>query len=199
MKIPIIINLYFIIAITIVLNLYRIKFKDFFLLSEIKKKEFWKKYLRYLIFIILFIIFFIVVVVLFCLLIYFFNLEYYEKILFELEKGPVIEKISLNYVVFFLAVFIGPIIEEIIFRRFLFYSLREKNSFLYAMLLSNTLFTFLHFRNYIYIFCIGLFLTYIFEKEKNISLNIIIHITINLSKGILQFLYFYDQILNLNC
>lgn len=190
LKIPILSNLYFIIAITVVINQYRIKFKDFFLFSEIWKKEFWIKYFKYLFFIFLFILLFILFFVLMGLIIYYFNIEYYGKILLEMEKGSVIEKISLNYVIFFLAIFVGPIIEEIIFRRFLFYSLREKKSFMCAMLISNTIFTFLHFRNFLYIFCIGFFLTYIFEKEKNISLNIIIHITINLIKGILQIFYF---------
>ncbi len=71
--------------------------------------------------------------------------------------------------------FLGPIAEEIIYRRLLYVSLRKKMSFIYSLFISSTIFGIFHCPDIIVPFMAGLLLGYMYEKEQNMLSNIIFH------------------------
>lgn len=92
---------------------------------------------------------------------------------------------------FFMSVFIGPILEEIVFRGAIFRTLRHKKSFLFAAIVSALLFGFVHvqsslfagdFQDLIYIILygsLGFILAYAYEYNKSIMASITIHVLYN--------------------
>jgi len=68
-----------------------------------------------------------------------------------------------------------PVVEELLFRRFFYVSLRKKLAFPAAAVLNSAVFGILHFPELITGFFAGIFLCYAYEKEGNILVNIIIH------------------------
>lgn len=71
--------------------------------------------------------------------------------------------------------FLTPIIEEIMYRRLLYVTLRKKMNMIWSLLISACIFGIFHFSGVVLGFFFGLFLGYIYEKEQDILSNIIFH------------------------
>lgn len=72
---------------------------------------------------------------------------------------------------------LAPIIEEIIFRRLLYVTLRQKMKFIPALFISSIIFGTCHLsRNGIQAALLGLFLGFIYEKEQRLSIPIFTHV-----------------------
>lgn len=68
-----------------------------------------------------------------------------------------------------------PIVEEILYRRFFYVSLRKKLAFPAAAVLNSAIFGIFHFPELITGFLAGIFLCYVYEKEGNLLVNVLIH------------------------
>lgn len=77
---------------------------------------------------------------------------------------------------------IAPIVEEIIFRGYLYRLLKSKIPIAFSMIISSTLFAIIHFNilSYTLLFVLSIFLTYIYERNGSIVCPIIIHFLFNL-------------------
>lgn len=74
-----------------------------------------------------------------------------------------------------------PIGEEIFYRRFLYISLRHKMAFYPALLISSLIFSVVHPSGVIPALVTGLFLGWIYEKNENLPVNIMVHGLVNFS------------------
>lgn len=82
---------------------------------------------------------------------------------------------------------LAPVIEELFYRRMLFVELRKYFGFWVSALFSSFIFAISHVYSNVAIICmIGIYLAYVYEKEKNLSVNIILHAMINLFSIILM-------------
>ncbi len=88
-------------------------------------------------------------------------------------------KPEIIFLVFSSCIF-APIIEEVFYRRFLFVVLRKKMNFLPTLFISSFVFGITH-ANIILATIIGLYLGYVYEKEKNLPANIMLHSMLNIS------------------
>ena len=93
-----------------------------------------------------------------------------------------------KYIAILSVVIFSPINEEILYRMFLFKSIRtitydKKLSFIFSAIISSTIFAVFHFgiSQIIYAFFASLLFCFILEKYNNIVLTIIMHIIMNLS------------------
>jgi membrane protease YdiL (CAAX protease family) len=77
---------------------------------------------------------------------------------------------------------IAPIVEEVIFRGYMYRILKSRIPIIFAMIISSTLFSLIHFNvlSYILLFVLSIFLTYIYERDGSIICPIIIHSLFNL-------------------
>ena len=95
-------------------------------------------------------------------------------------------------------VLVGPILEEIFFRKFLLEELLKKNSYTKSLLISSLCFSLVHivaYANLIPTFITGMVLGYVFIKTKKLIFTILIHCSINLIILIIAlFGEFYDKI-----
>jgi len=87
-----------------------------------------------------------------------------------------------NTVLLIVVSFIGPIIEEVFFRGFLYSAFKKNWGVLPALFLSSILFSLVHLEIYSFIplFIIGWLLAYIFEKTKSLFPAIFLHAVYNL-------------------
>jgi len=87
-----------------------------------------------------------------------------------------------NTVLLIVVSFIGPIIEEIFFRGFLYSAFKKNWGILPALFLSSILFSLVHLEVYSFVplFIIGWLLAYIFEKTKSLFPAIFLHAIYNL-------------------
>lgn len=74
--------------------------------------------------------------------------------------------------------FLVPLKEEILIRRFLFVSLRNKFSFLLSAFLSSLVFGILH-GNFLLAFSFGFMAAYVYEKYKSLKINVAMHFITN--------------------
>jgi membrane protease YdiL (CAAX protease family) len=76
---------------------------------------------------------------------------------------------------------IGPILEEIIFRKIFFGSLKKKIGFLFAALISSLLFAAFHFdfSHLLIYLVIGFFLCYVYHKTGRIVVTMFMHAAMN--------------------
>lgn len=85
----------------------------------------------------------------------------------------------------FIAISIGPVIEEIIFRGFFYPPLRKKLGVPAAVLISSLIFLLWHFltnpKELVLVFLTGILLAYIYEKTMSLVPCIIVHSIINLN------------------
>ena len=83
---------------------------------------------------------------------------------------------------FLLMVFVGPVLEEIIYRGILFFLLLKRYSLLTAMLVSSFLFAFMHLRfmGILYLFVYGLLFSFAYYRTRSLLTPIVLHIFINL-------------------
>lgn len=108
-----------------------------------------------------------------------------DRLGFKLQDQAIVELLDTSgwgFVVTLLGVgIIGPIIEEIFFRGFLYGGLRKRWGVLVAMIGSALFFTALHFTidQFIPIFVLGLFLAWLYERTGSLYPGIFLHITNN--------------------
>lgn len=101
------------------------------------------------------------------------------------------------------ALIIAPLLEELFFRLYLLRNLLEKNSVTKSIIISSVCFSLMHLPNYLNLipmFIMGLILSCIMTKTKNISLCIAFHFLFNLIVT-LKTLYgkhIYENLHNLN-
>lgn len=76
---------------------------------------------------------------------------------------------------------IGPILEEIVFRKIFYGGLQRKVGFLFAALISSAVFAVAHFdlRFVLVYFAIGFFLCYVYHKTRRIVVPMFMHATMN--------------------
>ena len=81
----------------------------------------------------------------------------------------------------------APIVEEVIFRGYIYRILKSKLPIIFSMIISSTLFALIHYNvlSYILLFVLSIFLTYIYERNGSIICPIIIHSLFNLMMTIL--------------
>ena len=81
----------------------------------------------------------------------------------------------------------APIVEEVIFRGYIYRILKSKLPIIFSMIISSTLFALIHYNvlSYILLFVLSIFLTYIYERNGSIICPIIIHSLFNLMMSIL--------------
>ena len=101
--------------------------------------------------------------------------EIFENDLPEIFFGN-ISNISL--LVFFNLVFLAPIKEEIIVRRFLYVALRKKFNFMISAVIGSVFFAAIH-GNVLTAFFYGIMACYIYEKYCDLNINILVHSMIN--------------------
>ena len=87
---------------------------------------------------------------------------------------------------------IGPIYEEILFRYVFYNKIRKLNSANHAILLNTLIFALIHLtiRKITFTFLLGLIINIVYEKNKNITYPIIIHMSANI---ISLLLYNYEK------
>jgi membrane protease YdiL (CAAX protease family) len=112
------------------------------------------------------------------------------------EENPLLNVFSIEgrpWLLFYFVLcvcIIGPIIEELFFRGFLYPALRKKTGVLLSVLLSSVFFSLLHmtFIGFLPIFFLGILLAYIYERSGNIIASIAIHIIHNSSITLFLFI-----------
>lgn len=93
---------------------------------------------------------------------------------------------------------LAPILEELVFRKYIFSKLLEKNSLILSVLISSFCFSLIHlpnYRNLLPTFIFGLIAAYLFYKSRNIIYPIILHFFGNSIWAIFKF---YDSSLHQN-
>lgn len=96
-----------------------------------------------------------------------------------------------NYIRIVLPLLLSPILEEVIFRRWLPNVFEDILGRKKSIVLSNILFSFFHFDIFfIPYLCNGLVYAYFYEKTKSIKVPILIHILYNLNVFLLTFIWF---------
>lgn len=77
----------------------------------------------------------------------------------------------------FLVIIIGPVIEEIFFRGFLYSALRKKSGVFFSMFATSFIFAALHMNTigFLPIFALAFILVYMFEKTRSLTVSIVIH------------------------
>ncbi|KPM33416.1 CAAX amino terminal protease family protein [Croceitalea dokdonensis DOKDO 023] len=92
--------------------------------------------------------------------------------------------------------FTASIFEELVYRDFLFRRLLSTKSFWFSAILSSFLFSLSHlnFDNFINLFILGIFISFVFYKTKSLLLCFIIHIVYGLGPLFLKFYYDKQQI-----
>ncbi len=87
-----------------------------------------------------------------------------------------------NNILLIVVAFIGPVIEEVFFRGFLYSAFKKNWGVLPALLLSSVLFSIVHLQLYSFVplMIIGWLLAYIFEKTKSLFPAIFLHGVYNL-------------------
>ena len=116
------------------------------------------------------------------------------------EKQPVVELFMKETNVSFLffstlfAAIIGPAIEEIFFRGFMYKALKRHIGLLGAALLTSVIFAALHTNivGFLPIFMLGLLLVYLYEKTGTLVASMTVHITHNL--GMVLFVFLLKQL-----
>lgn len=84
------------------------------------------------------------------------------------------------------AFLLGPVFEEIIDRRFLYVWFRKRMTVLPSVIFGALIFGLAHGSGFVQATLSGVFLCYLYEKERNLLLNILVHIGINICVTFLQ-------------
>ena len=114
-----------------------------------------------------------------------------EKVLTFVEDIVKKWNFYVKFLLFFVVVFVWPIIEELIYRWFITKLLLEWKNSLLSLVLSAFIFAFVHFEWAVFrnLFVISLWLAYVYRKTRSLWYTVLIHIMIN---G-LTFLYIISQ------
>lgn len=111
------------------------------------------------------------------------------------EENPLLNVFSIEGRPFLLVYFVvcicflGPVIEEIFFRGFLYPALRNRIGISFGILISSAFFSLLHmtFVGFLPIFFLGVLLAYVYERSGSLLSSITIHIIHNASITIFLF------------
>lgn len=106
------------------------------------------------------------------------------------EHTKQIETLAKYSPVFILTVsIIGPMLEEIVFRKILFGSMRKKIGFWFAAVISSIIFALMHLdiRNLLVYFMIGVFLCFSYQMTRRITVNMFMHATMNTTVVLLSY------------
>ncbi|WP_010632553.1 CPBP family intramembrane glutamic endopeptidase [Sporolactobacillus vineae] len=98
------------------------------------------------------------------------------------EHTRQVETLTRYSPVFLLTVsIVGPILEEIVFRKILFGSMRHKIGFWFAALISSLIFAVMHqdLHNLLVYVLIGVFLCFTYQMTHRIAVNMFMHATMN--------------------
>ncbi|MBN8194460.1 CPBP family intramembrane metalloprotease [Bacillus sp. NTK074B] len=100
----------------------------------------------------------------------------------------IIEKVPLSMLV---AAIIGPILEEIVFRKIIFGVLYEKMHFFFAALISSVIFALAHFEpeHVILYSAMGFTFAFLYVKTKRILVPIFAHVAMNTTVVLMQSIY----------
>lgn len=99
--------------------------------------------------------------------------------LLDLEYKFLHKKFDFYIYAFSLCV-LTPVVEEILYRRFLYVALRKRFSFKFSTFFCSLIFSFFHFPEIVVSFLGGCFLCYVYEREENLFVPIMIHSMKNL-------------------
>ena len=80
----------------------------------------------------------------------------------------------------FMSCALTPIMEEILFRRIMFTTIRRKSRFWLSALISGLLFALFHGKTALMVFPVGLYLCWVYERERRLPVNIMLHGLINM-------------------
>lgn len=103
-----------------------------------------------------------------------------------------IMSISINYPLFILLVtVVGPILEELIFRKIIFGEIYKRSNFILATAVSSLLFALVHvdFTHLLVYFVMGIVFSFLYVKTKRIIVPIVAHVLMNTGVVVIQFLY----------
>jgi uncharacterized protein len=108
-----------------------------------------------------------------------------QEIIELIEKFPVVILVSS---------IIGPILEEIVFRKIIFGSLHKKMNFFFAALVSSVIFALAHFEpEHVLLYsAMGFTFAFLYVKTKRIIVPIIAHVTMNTFVVLLQSVFRED-------
>lgn len=107
-----------------------------------------------------------------------------------LTLGP--ETTLLQYVLFFgLVSILAPVIEEIIFRGIIIERLGAKYNYRWAVIISSTIFAFLHVSQVLDAFIFGVVLSLVYLKTESLMIPILIHVVNNITAFF--FMIAYDK------
>lgn len=140
--------------------------------------------------------FIIMIVPLFVLILLLFLLNFDINIILKSNKyyDDYFKNANFIFFYFILILIVVPFSEEMFFRYVIFSHLRNiKFSFLKASMISSLLFSIGHFNKFLFAFCIGVFLCYVYEKEKNKFINFFIHSLTNLFAFFIQTFEFISR------
>ncbi|MCM8829636.1 MAG: CPBP family intramembrane metalloprotease [Candidatus Omnitrophica bacterium] len=131
-----------------------------------------------------------------------FSFFIFTKIGFSPEPQQIVliyfktDSFYLLFIMSFLSCIIVPFSEEIIFRGIVYPGLKKRFSVPSSMILSSLIFALLHNEIFVLagLFVFGIFLSYLFEKHKNLWLSISVHFFNNLFTTIVVLIgkYFYN-------
>lgn len=101
------------------------------------------------------------------------------------EAEAVMEEAATGRLRFLLHLFVvcalTPVAEELLFRRILFTALRARKGFWASALISGLAFALFHGKTALLVFPVGVYLCWVYEKERRLPVNILLHGLINLS------------------
>lgn len=108
-----------------------------------------------------------------------------QEIIKIIEKFPVVILVSS---------IIGPILEEIVFRKIIFGSLHKRMNFFFAALISSVIFALAHFEpeHVILYSAMGFTFAFLYVKTKRIIVPIVAHVTMNTFVVLLQSVFRED-------
>lgn len=97
------------------------------------------------------------------------------------NTAQIVNIIEMVPIFFIIPAIIGPIIEELVFRKVIFGALHKKMNFFFAALLSSVVFSAFHldFTHLLVYAAIGFIFSFLYVKTKRIIVPIIAHITMN--------------------
>ena len=106
----------------------------------------------------------------------------------------IIKLIETFPIVILISSIIGPILEEIVFRKIIFGSLHKKMNFFFAALISSVIFALAHFEpeHVILYSAMGFTFAFLYVKTKRIIVPIIAHVTMNTFVVLLQSVFRED-------
>ena len=128
---------------------------------------------------------------------YFYQDNVYTELAESMASGTVFE-------IFLSTVILAPILEEIIFRGIFYagfrnvfaFRMNEKKTVIFALIVSSACFGIVHMNisQFVYAFCLGLFLGYVYERTGKLYLSIVTHAICNLISLIRMYLPVYETI-----